>query len=181
VNAAGIDFDLFRLARDQDAYAAGMSAVPEGSRLLALTFDSRLTSKNTWSLHHASGLYVLERSTSAQDVWADSPTMPLRFRDRPDFFHDELQVERFVESTETRSGFCGEQAFRGLAGDCDDIWRKQWAWLWREAGTHVDRVLLFAPTADALSTVPAGWRRLLERGRLVVLQPPAEPLPLARP
>ncbi len=172
LNAAAVDFDLFRLARDQDEYAAGLGGVPEGSRLFALTFNPRVTSKNTWSLRHASGIYVVERHTTAQDVWADSPTMPLRFRTQPTFFQDQLQVERFVDNTGTRAGYCEAERKRGVVGrDCDADWRSQWDWLWREASLRFDRVLMFAPTADALSTVPARWRECVHEGRLIVLEP----------
>ncbi len=175
INAAGLDLDLFRLARDQDEYVAGLDAVPEGSRLLALTFSARVTSKNTWSLRHASGLYVVERHTSAQDVWADSPTMPLRFRTQPTFFQDQAQVERFVENMGDRAHYCEEGRKRGEVGrDCEADWRSQWDWLWREAALRFDRVLMFAPTADALTTVPATWRECVHEGRLVVLAPSPE-------
>ena len=171
LTAAGLAVDLFRVARDMDTYAAGVDAVPEGSRLLSLLFRTRVTSKNTWSLDSASGMYVTAKLTSAQDVWADSPTMPLRFRDEPDFFEDRLQVRRFVSTVATRDGYCEAQAARGLVtGDCAGDWRAKWDWLWREADARFDRVLLFDPTDDALSTVPPTWRPCLRRGPLTVLE-----------
>jgi hypothetical protein len=172
VYAAALAVDLFRLARDQDSYTAGLSAVPEGSRLLALTFAARVTSKNTWNLRHASGIYVVERLTTAQDVWADSPTMPLRFRETPTFFLDQLLLERFVGSVATRASYCRDQTDRGLQlGDCRAEWRAAWDRMWQAASERFDRVLLFAPTTDALSTVPSTWRPCFRKGLLVILEP----------
>jgi hypothetical protein len=167
----GLAIDLFRVSRDFDAYAAGMDAVPEGARMLSLVFRTRVTSKNTWTLDHASGLYVVGRLTSAQDVWADSPAMTLRFRGEPTFFEDRLQLRRFVLSTATRGAYCDDQTIRGVAVDCAADWRAKWDWMWREAGARFDRVLLFDPTEDVMSTVPASWQTRFAAGRLVILEP----------
>ena len=48
--AAGMAVDTVRLAREQDEFAAGTSAVKPGSRLDVLNFSPRVTSVNTWSL-----------------------------------------------------------------------------------------------------------------------------------
>jgi hypothetical protein len=174
LNAVGLAIDMFRVAADLDLYAAGIEDVPVGSRLLALTFNTRLTSKNVWTLRHASGMYVVERLTNAQDVWADSPTMPLRFRQEPTFFEDQLQVARFVESVATRAHYCDMKRAEGLAfDDCVSEWRAQWRWLWSEAERRFDRVLLFAPTEDALQEVPGQWQPAVRVGPLWLLQPRA--------
>jgi hypothetical protein len=168
---AGLCVDLFRLARDQDAYAAGLDVVPEGSRLLALTFSTRVTSRNTWSLRHASGIYVMERLTTAQDVWADSPTMPLSFREPPTFFQDPVRLERFVTNYADRQAYCDARVARGQAPSaCASEWHAAWDGFWTGALGRFDHVVLFGATADALSTVPGGWRPCLRRGLLIVLE-----------
>ncbi len=170
-NVVGLDYDMFRLARDQEAYAAGLGAVPQGSRLLALTFATRVTSKNTWSLRHASGIYVMERLTTAQDVWADSPTMPLSFREPPSFFQDQMRLDRFVSTLASRAQYCAAPAQRGLPPSaCDAQWRGTWEGMWAGALERFDHALLFGATADVLSTVPAGWRPCFRRGLLTVLE-----------
>jgi hypothetical protein len=171
VACAGLAVDLFRLARDQDDYAAGVDAVPTGSRLLALTFATRVTSRNTWSLRHASGIYVMERLTTAQDVWADSPTMPLSFREPPTFFQDPVRLERFVKNFADRRSYCDARIARGQTpAACASEWREAWDGFWAGALARFDHVVLFGATDDALSTVPSGWRPCVRRGLLIVLE-----------
>jgi hypothetical protein len=171
--AAGNAVDLFRAEADSRAFAAGAPAVPEGARLLTLNFKPRVTSKNTWSLEHASGLYVVERGTSAQDVWADSPTMPITFREPPDFFADPVLIRRFVAKMESSAAFCDAEARAGASeteGDCVSRWRAIWAGLFEDARGRFDHVVLWGAPDEVRAIVPTGWGVAFEKGMLVVLE-----------
>jgi hypothetical protein len=169
--AAGMAVDLFRLERDQREFLAGALAVPEGARLLTLNFDPRPTSKNTWSLQNASGLYVVERFTSPQDVWAHSSQMPIVYREDPGYYGDWSKIRRFVSTMATKSGYCARDAADGLpAGGCEDEWRAKWAAFWSGATPRFDHVLLWSAPADVDETIPAAYRETFRAGRLRVLE-----------
>ena len=170
--AAGQSIDLFRNARDFNAFAAGMNDIPEGARLLTLNFGTRVTSKNTWSLHHASGLYVIDKLTSAQDVWADSPAMPIMHRTPLDAASDPAMIGRFISAMATRASFCESEKRTGMiAGepaDCETRWRAIWDERWRAWSERYDHVILWAAPPDVLDVMPAHFRLELESGLLRV-------------
>ena len=170
LSSVGMAIDLFRVEKDSREFAAGIDVVPEHARLLTLNFRRRKTSKNTWSLHTASGLYVVAKHTSAQDVWADSPTMPIMHAKPPDALSDPVRIRRFVDSMQSRKRFCDGLANEGLAiSDCDRRWREQWESFWATATPRFDHVLLWEPTPDALATVPPAYRVVFDRDGLRVL------------
>ena len=61
--SAGMGADFIRLDRDRQQFTAGISAVPEGARLLPLVFRHKGASDNTRTLMHAWGFYVTEKYT----------------------------------------------------------------------------------------------------------------------
>src|SRR5438270_14012542 len=79
--SAGLGVDYVRLDRDRAQFTAGIDAVPAGARLLPLSFATRVTSDNTWSLLHAWGYYVLAKDTSAPLLFADSRSYPITVRE----------------------------------------------------------------------------------------------------
>lgn len=168
--AIGTDVDLLRLDREMRDFGAGVDVVPERARLLSLNFARRMTSKNTWSLHTASGLYVISKHTSAQDLWADSPTMPVMHASPPDMLGDWIRIRRFTEAHASATDFCARERDNGLREEgCEARFADDWRALWTEAIPRFDHVILWQPSADVLATIPARYTRVLERRGLYVL------------
>ena len=166
-SSAGMAIDLFRVENDSREFVAGIDAVPERARLLTLNFRRRKTSKNTWSLHTSSGLYVVAKHTSAQDIWADSPTMPIMHAKPPDALSDPVRVRRFVDAMQSRQRFCAALESEGLAfTDCDRRWREQWEAFWQSVTPRFDHVLMWEATPDALERVPSTYRIVFDRDGL---------------
>jgi hypothetical protein len=169
---AGMAIDLLRLARELEEVGAGVAAVPEGSRLLPLLFDLRPTSRNTLSLGTAWGLYVLERRTRAFDVWANVPSMPLVRRTPLPPHLEPMAKLRFVRSAATPERFCADRRATALVTtdeDCAREWRAAWDLFWARSLPELDHVLLWAPPAAVLATVPPGLTPVFARGRLHIL------------
>jgi hypothetical protein len=176
----GMPIDLFRLSREFDDFAAGASSVPKGARLLPLNFNARVTSKNTFSLGTAWGLYVIERHTSAVDAWANVPSMPIMLR-RPLPHHLEPMMRlRFIRDTRTPAIFCADrQAKRMVTTNCEEMWREEWQQFWKEALPSFDHILLWDPPPEVRTTVPDTFEESFVQGRLHILarvgQPPVDP------
>jgi len=168
---AAMAVDQVRLAREEDAFAAGVDAVPRGARMDVFTFSPRLTSKNTWSLGTSWGEYVVARHAHSWEVWADSPSLPIQRRTLPTPRLEPRLHHRFLETMQTRAGFCLAREAMGLDPQaCDAEWRAQWAAYWREVEPYVDVLLFWDPPPDALAQVPGGWRPSFQRGRLWIFE-----------
>lgn len=167
VYVAGMSVDLFRLSRELDDFAAGAAHLPDGARILPLNFNARPTSKNTFSLATAWGLYVVERHTSAIDAWANVPSMPILRRAPLPPQLESMTRLRFVESAATPERLCASRRARGLVtGDCERLWREEWDRFWSEALPGFDFVLLWDPPAELGATLPPMFRESFVRGRL---------------
>ncbi|MDF2696604.1 MAG: hypothetical protein K0S65_4987 [Labilithrix sp.] len=174
----GMPIDLFRLSRELDAFAAGAPAVPEGARLLPLNFNARVTSKNTFSLGTAWGLYVLERHTSAVDAWANVPSMPIMLRTPLPQHLEPMARLRFIRDTRTREVFCADRrSKRMVTVNCEEQWRDEWDMFWREALPSFDQLLLWDPPSEVRETVPESFVETFVEGRLHILtrRPTAKP------
>jgi hypothetical protein len=166
----GMPIDLFRLSRELDAFAAGRSAVPEGARLLSLNFNARVTSKNTFSLGTAWGIYVLERHTSAVDAWANVPSMPIMLRTPLPHHLEPMTRLRFIRDTRTPEVFCADRrSKRMLTLNCEEMWRDEWDLFWKDALPAFDYLLLWDPPAEVVETVPPAFKESFVEGRLHIL------------
>jgi hypothetical protein len=175
--AVGMSVDLFRLSRELDDFAAGTVAVPDGARLLSLNFNARVTSKNTFSLGTAWGLYVIERHTSAIDAWANVPAMPIVHRTPLPRHLEPMTRLRFIQKASTPARFCASLKENGFVDqDCARVWRNAWDEFWRDALGGFDHLLLWDPPADVLETVPPTFRQSFLRGRLHILERAETPL-----
>ncbi len=180
--AAGLAVDLFRAGRDLDEFAAAAPFIPEADHLLTLNFEPRVSSRNTWSLLHASGLYTVLRGAHPQDAWADSPSMPIRRTETPAFVEDPVAVRMFLSVAETPAAYCAATTkSRLLDLDCRTRWADAWASFWTEAQVHDDDVLLWGASPEVLSTVPESYVRQMDRGRLQLLAKSLRPHPLGVP
>jgi hypothetical protein len=163
----GMACDQLRLAREEAEVGAGVEAMPMRAKMAVFDFSPRITSKNTWSLTHAWGLYVVERHTSASEVWADSPSLPITRKEPPPPRLEPVRMHAFAETMRTRRAFCDARARLGPPIDrCDEMYESEWAAYWRDVTPLVDRVLMWDPPPDTLEQVPASWRISFQRGRL---------------
>ena len=170
IYVVGMPIDLFRLSRELDDFAAGTSAVPEGARLLPLNFNARVTSKNTFSLGTAWGLYVVERHTSAVDAWANVPSMPIMLRTPLPPHLEPMTRLRFIRDTRTREVFCADRrSKRMVTVNCEELWRVEWDAFWKEALPTFDHVLLWDPPAEVMETIPPTFEESFVQGRLHIL------------
>jgi len=170
IYVVGMPIDLFRLSRELDDFAAGTPAVPEGARLLTLNFNARVTSKNTFSLGTAWGLYVIERHTSAVDAWANVPSMPIMLRTPLSPHLEPMTRLRFIRDTRTREVFCADRrSKRMVTVNCEELWRVEWDSFWKEALPPFDHVLLWDPPAEVMETIPATFEESFVQGRLHIL------------
>ncbi len=170
VYLVGMPIDLFRLSRELDDFAAGAQAVPEGARILPLNFNARVTSKNTFSLGTAWGLYVVERHTSAVDAWTSDPSMPVMLRTPTPPHFEPMTRLRFIRDTRTREVFCADQrSKRMMVANCEELWRVEWDSFWKEALPPFDHVLLWDPPAEVMETVPKEFEESFVQGRLHIL------------
>jgi hypothetical protein len=167
----GLNVDVFRVARDQDEYLAGLPAVPKGARLLPLTFSTRRVSKNVWSLANASSLYAVYRETNAHDVWATNPSMPIVRTKRVKPRFDRHALLRFMAWAPNPKTVCEEEASHGVfPADCQPIFDSAWRDFWRDAREDYTHVLMWAAPADVVATVPPGMRETLHQGDLRIFE-----------
>jgi hypothetical protein len=166
--SAGMGADFLRLDKDRERFAAGISSVPEGAKLLPLVFRHKGASDNTRSLLHAWGFYVTEKHTSAPLLFAHSRSFPVRYSTPPPVRFNDLVLENFAATMISSSTFC-EQA-RVVADDCRAEYRVRWAEFWRDATPLYDHVLLWQPSEEALALVPPDFSISFRQDGVVIMQ-----------
>ncbi|HZU84309.1 MAG TPA: hypothetical protein VE987_15375 [Polyangiaceae bacterium] len=165
----GMGVDYVRLDRDAAAFTAGMSAVPDGARLLPLVFRSKKTSENTRSLLHAWAFYAIEKRTSAPLLFAHSRSFAVTYREPPIAQFNHLVLEGFAPSMASPDWLCTTLRSGGLAvDDCADAWRAKWAAFWRLAEPSFDHVLMWAAPAQVIALVPRDYRLVFRRDELAI-------------
>jgi hypothetical protein len=169
VAAMGIDY--VRLDRDRAEFTAGMSAVPEGARLLPLIFNPKLTSENTRSLLHAWGFYVTERQTSAPLLFSHSRSFPVMYRKPPPVRFNHLVLEGFAPNMNSPNWVCDVLRNGGVAEtDCVGTWRREWRDFWDDARSRFDHVLMWEASPEARALVPPDYRLKFHQGRLAIYE-----------
>ncbi|MEO8798839.1 MAG: hypothetical protein ABI551_13205 [Polyangiaceae bacterium] len=168
---AGMGVDYVRLDRDNQKFTAGMSAVPEGSKLLPLIFTRKLTSENTRSLLHAWGFYVMEKHTSAPLLFAHSQSFPVMYKEPPPPRFNHLVLEGFAPSMRSKNWVCDVLRSGGVVeSDCDAAWQKLWSEFWADATPRFDHVLLWDPSEDVLTMVPPQYKATFHEDRLWIYE-----------
>jgi hypothetical protein len=168
--AAGLAVDLFRAENDLSAFTAAAPVVPMGARMLTLNFEPRVSSRNTWSLLHASGMYTVLRAVKPQDVWADSPSMPIRHSAPPAFVDDPVSIRRFLAAARTPASYCDTLRRAGLRDfDCTQGWATAWAGFWDDAARRYDYVLLWGAPDEVIASAPKSYAPQMSQGRLTLL------------
>lgn len=164
--AMGVDF--LRLEKDRQRFIAGMSEVPEGSRLLPLLFRHKGVSDNTRSLLHAWGFYVVEKHTAAPLLFAHSRSFPVMYATPPPTRFNHLVLEGFAPDMARPADVCFSTP-HVFPDDCDALFRARWGEFWRDATPMFDRVLLWEPTPEALAQVPPAYKPVFRQDELVVM------------
>ncbi|MBL8999384.1 MAG: hypothetical protein JNL44_19175, partial [Gemmatimonadetes bacterium] len=106
VNSGAMAVDYVRLERDRRDFIAGISAVPEGARLLPLLFRAKGVSENSRSLLHAWGFYVIAKDTSAPLLFAHSRSFPVMYREPPPDRFNHLVLEGFAPGMKSAAHMC---------------------------------------------------------------------------
>lgn len=168
---AGMGVDYVRLDRESGRFTAGIGAVPEGSKLLPLVFESKGTSENTRSLLHAWGFYVVEKQTSAPLLFAHSRSFPVMYRDPPPSQFNHLVLESFAPTMRSPDWMCAIWRTGGVAiDDCARVWREKWGEFWREATPAYDHVLMWSAPEQVRELVPSDYRVAFQRDELVIFE-----------
>lgn len=166
--SAGMGADFMRLEKDREAFTAGVSAVPEGAKLLPLVFKHKGASDNTRSLLHAWGFYVTEKYTSAPLLFAHSRSFPVMYSEPPPVRFNDLILQNFAATMVTAKNFC--EPGRAVEGDCSAEYRARWAEFWHDATPIYDHVLLWEPSEEALALVPPDYGVTFRQGGLVIME-----------
>jgi hypothetical protein len=167
--SAGMGADFLRLDRDRQQFTAGISAVPEGARLLPLVFRHKGASDNTRTLMHAWGFYVTEKYTSAPLLFAHSRSFPVTYSAPPPLRFHELVLENFAATMITSANFCSDTT-RVVTTDCKAEYRARWAEFWHDATPLYDHLLLWEPSQEALDLVPPDYGVTFRQDGLVIMQ-----------
>jgi hypothetical protein len=170
--AVGTACDLFRGARDLDEFIAAAPEIPdaEPARLLTLNFAPAVSSTNTSSLLHASGMYTMLRGAHPQDLWADSPSMPLRHASPPSLVEDPVRVRDLLHAGPTPAKYCKTLVDAGLPDyDCEARFQSMWHGVWEAIESRYDYVLLWRPTPDVMATVPKTFMARVSGEKLTLL------------
>ena len=165
--SAGMGADFIRLEKDRQQFTAGISAVPDGAKLLPLVFRHKGASDNTRSLLHAWGFYVTDKYTSAPLLFAHSRSFPVMYSTPPPVRFNDLVLENFAATMITSANFC--ESTRVVTDDCRGEYRARWAEFWRDAIPLYDHVLLWEPSEEALALVPSDYRISYRQDGLVIM------------
>ncbi|MDB4939352.1 MAG: hypothetical protein JWP87_6324 [Labilithrix sp.] len=166
--SAGMGADFIRLERDREQFTAGVTAVPEGAKLLPLVFRHKGVSDNTRTLLHAWGFYVTDKYTSAPLLFAHSRSFPVMYSTPPPARFNDLVLENFAATMITSANFC--ESTRVVTDDCTAEYRARWAEFWRDAIPRYDHVLLWEPSQEALELVPPDYGITFRQDGLVIMQ-----------
>jgi hypothetical protein len=170
--SAGTACDLFHAARDLDEFTAAAPEIPnaEAARLLTLNFAPRVSSTNTWNLLHGSGMYTVLRGAHPQDLWADSPSMPIRHAAPPSLVEDPVRVRELLDAAPNPEAYCASLQKAGLPDyDCEARFHAVWRGVWEAIEERYDYVLVWGAPSSFAETVPRAFAPRFSRGRLTLL------------
>lgn len=169
VYSVGMGVDYMRLERERQEFTAGISAVPEGARLLPLLFRHKASSSNTRTIMHAWGYYVTEKLTSAPLLFAHSHSFPVMYSEPPPVRFNHLVLEGFAPSMAQPSAVCRSMMSGNvIVDDCQAAYRQAWREFWADAAPRYDHLLVWDVTPDAKANIPSSYRLAFERGRLQI-------------
>jgi len=172
----GMGADFIRLEREREEFTAGIDSVPRRASLLPLLFQHSASSDNTRSLLHYWGYYVAAKHTAAPLLFAHSRSFPVMYSAPPPARFNHLGLEGFARDMRTVRDYCHTLLVNTvITNSCETAYRDAWKSFWAEATPRYDYVLAWDITADARAQVPAEYRPIFEKKRLLILARTATP------
>lgn len=167
----GTAIELKRGEADLQLFASAAPYIKEDARMLTLNFRIRLSSTNTEALRHASGMYVVAKHATAQDVWADSVTMPIYRAQKPDYLDDPATIRNLTDWSGTSEGYCKQAKKMGLPTDqCKTDWELLWGRVWTKINVDRDYLLLWFASPELREIVPKEWEVIYDQGPVTLLR-----------
>jgi hypothetical protein len=167
--AASLPIELFAAERVMNQFTAAAPLLPAGARVLTLNLPPDIQILNTTPLFHASGMFTVLREAHPQDLWADSPSMPIRHARPPTFIEDPVLVREFAARSKDLKTYC-KILRKGMrpSENCASGWRKEWTDFWSAAKDRYEYVVIWNSTDDLMQMAGGAYRPVLESGKLRV-------------
>jgi hypothetical protein len=167
--SASLGIDFVRLTHDQEAFCAGIGAVPARARLFPVILERKGTAVNTFPLLQSWGRYVVAKDTAAPLLFAEQPTFALRYQQAPPDPLAAVAIEQFEGSHASLPKFCAELRENGTrAGDCRAQFRQQWTDFFDVVRPRFDHLLVWGASSDVRDVIPSDYRVIFERGPLLI-------------
>lgn len=171
----GMGIDYVRLDRERRDYLGALPLVPEGARMLPLTFRAKQASSNTRSLLHLWGYYTAEKHTAAPLLFAHSRSFPVMYGSPPPLRLNHLVLEGFAPNMHSPNELCGHLAEHSImVNDCQKFFEHTWAEFWAEIKPGYTHVLAWDMPNAVVATVPPEYRLEYHRGNLSLYVRPAQ-------
>jgi len=167
--AVSLPVELFAAEHAIDQFATAADVLPVGARVLTLNFPPDYSVLNTTPLFHASGMFTLLREAHPQDVWADSPSMPIRHAHPPTYADDPVLIREFAARSKDRKTYC-KNLRKGMrpTEDCLAQWQRDWTEFFAKARGKYDYVVLWNSTDDVMPMAGGDYAPVFERGKVRV-------------
>jgi hypothetical protein len=167
--AVSLPVELFAAEHAIDQFSTAAEVLPVGARVLTLNFPPDYSVLNTAPLFHASGMFTLLREAHPQDVWADSPSMPIRHAHPPTFADDPVLIREFAARSKDRKTYC-KILRKGMrpTEDCVAQWQRDWTEFFAKARGKYDYVVLWNSTDDVMPMAGGDYAPVFERGKVRV-------------
>jgi hypothetical protein len=167
--SAGLGFEYVRVARDWTRTLSGEPYVPVGSRMLALTFETKgRYGDNTWPLTHVSSLYGVDRDVMSPSFFIHSTSFPITAKTFPPRQFEQLVIEAFAGEMQHESDFCAHST-PIVPTDCDAAYAVAWRSFWQQAAERYDHALLLDPSDDVRKNIPPTSKVDFDKDGVVVL------------
>jgi hypothetical protein len=174
----GMGVDYVRLDRERQQYLGAMPLVPEGARLLPLTFRAKGSSTNTRSLLHLWGYYTAQKHTAAPLLFAHSRSFPVMYSSPPSLRLNHLVLEGFAPNMHDSKELCGHLAEHSImVNGCQQLFEQTWAEFWDEVTPEYTHVLAWDMPAAVVPTVPGAYKLAYQQGRLSLYVRPSKTEP----
>ncbi|MFO0667092.1 MAG: hypothetical protein U0174_24280 [Polyangiaceae bacterium] len=174
--SVGTAVELVRGEADIEKFSSAAPYVADKARMFTLNFRIRVSSTNTEALSHASGMYVVAKRVTAQNVWADAVTMPIYRPTKPDYLDDPAAIRKLTDWSSTPADYCKLGKKMGLPTEqCRADWVKLWERIWEKVNVDRDYVLLWYPADELRQILPKQWTVAYENGPILLMKTNAPP------
>jgi hypothetical protein len=167
--SAGLGIEYMHVARDWTRATSGEPYVPVGSRMLALTFETKgRYGDNTWPMTHVASLYGVDRDVMSPSFFTHSTSFPITAKTFPPRQFEQLVIEAFAGEMQHESDFC-EHSTPVVPTDCVAAYADAWRSFWRQAAARYDHALLLDPSSDVRKNIPPSSTVDFDKDGVVVL------------